>query len=401
MSTVVVMGDDRGLVGRLEASAALTVVRHVPDAAELLAVIGSGLATVAVFAGDAASIDAALVESLHRAGGRGVALVAGEADRLRLERWGLSVLPWDAEPAAIEAAVAALWAGEWGRLGVQPPAPNAAPGAPGLPIAPQRGRITTVWGTGGAPGRSTVALNLAVEEALRGQRTVLVDADTHGASLATALGLLDESAGIVRLCRQVDQGGFDPGADGESFARVRAGGAGLRFTSGLPRPERWAEVSGPSLGRALAALASVCDQVIVDVAAPVTRDDELLLDSFAPQRNDATLTAIGAADRLLAVGQADPVSLPRLVRLCEEAATLPAGPPPVVVLNRVRSSVSGTHPERGIRRAWERFGPKAFSPSHFLPSEPAAADAALLRGRALAEAAPRSPLRRAIAALAG
>ncbi|MDR2257277.1 MAG: chromosome partitioning protein [Arthrobacter sp.] len=396
MTSVVVVGDERGLVAELEARGTLTVVRHVSDAPELLAAVGAGLASVAVFASGASTLDAALVEALHRAGGRGVALATGDAERLRLERWGLGVLPWDAGAEEVEAAVAGLLAGEGARLGLV----SASDGAPRT-APPRRGRITTVWGTGGAPGRSTLALNLAVEEALRGRRTVLVDADTHGASLASALGLLEESAGIVRLCRQVDQGGFDPGADGEAFARIRAGGAGLRFTSGLPRPERWAEVSGPSLGRALAALAAVCDEVIVDVAAPVARDDELLLDTFAPQRNDATLSAIGASDRLLAVGQGDPVSLPRLVRLCEEAATLPAGPPPVVVLNRVRASVSGAHPERGIRRAWERFGPKAFSPSHFLPWDPAAADAALLSGRALAESSPRSGLRRSIAQLAG
>ena len=268
------------------------------------------------------------------------------------------------------------------------------------PAARRRGRITVVWGSGGAPGRSTLAANLAVEAALAGAKVALVDADTHAASLAGMLGLLDETAGLVRLCRGVESGDFDPSRDTAAFARLHAAGAALRFTSGLPRPERWAEVSSAALRRSLDRLAALVDHVVVDVAAPVGRDDELALDTFAPQRNDATLCAIAMADQLLAVGTADPVGLPRLVRVCEEAAVLPAGPVPLVVVNKLRASASGPRPEAGVRLAWQRFGPAALVPGHFLPWDPEATDAALLAGRVLAEAAPRSQLRRAVADLA-
>lgn len=268
------------------------------------------------------------------------------------------------------------------------------------PAGRRRGRITVVWGSGGAPGRSTLAANLAVEAALAGAKVALVDADTHAASLAGMLGLLDETAGLVRLCRGVESGDFDPSRDTAAFARLHAAGAALRFTSGLPRPERWAEVSAAALRRSLNRLAELVDHVVVDVAAPVGRDDELALDTFAPQRNDAALCAIGAADQLLAVGTADPVGLPRLVRVCEEAAVLPAGPVPLVVVNKLRASASGPRPEAGVRLAWQRFGPAALVPGHFLPWDLEATDAALLAGRALAEAAPRSQLRRAVADLA-
>lgn len=265
---------------------------------------------------------------------------------------------------------------------------------------PRRGAVTVVWGSGGAPGRSTLAANLAIEAALAGSRVALVDADTHAASLAGQLGLLDETAGLVRLCRSLEAGEFDPSRDTAAFARLRAAGASLRFTSGLPRPERWAEISAAALKRAIDRLAHLVDHVVIDVAAPVGRDDELLLDTFAPQRNDATLAAIAAADQLLAVGTADPVGLPRLIRTCEEAAVLPAGPVPRLVVNKVRASVSGPRPETAVRVAWQRFGPPALIPSHFLPWDQEAADAALMEGRALAEAAPRSTLRRAVADLA-
>jgi len=402
MSSVLVWGDERGLVALLESRAVLTVARHCADPAEALALVGAGVARVVILAGPSADVGAGFVEALHRVGGAAVALVDDEAERLRLRRLGVGTVPSLAEARDVEEAVSAL--GGDARAALPDAAADRPAGEPSprtaeaMPATP--GRITTVWGTGGAPGRSLLALNLAVELALTGRSVALIDADTHGASLASALGLLDETAGLVRLCRAVEAGALDAREDSAAFSRVSAAGAVLRFTSGLPRPERWAEVSAAALTRALRAVAVHVQEVVVDVAAPVERDDALAMDSFAPQRNDATLAAIAASDRLFAVGGGDPVGLPRLIRLCEEAATLPAGPLPVVVLNRVRAAVSGHHPERAVRRAWERFGPRGLTPQHFLPDDPAAADASLLAGRTLAEAAPRSRLRRAISALA-
>jgi Flp pilus assembly CpaE family ATPase len=71
---------------------------------------------------------------------------------------------------------------------------------------------------------------------------------------------------------------------------------------------------------------------------------------------------------------------------------------PIVVMNKVRASSVGRSPERQLRDAWQRFGP-ASELKAFLPEDSAAADAALLRGSLLLEAAPESPLRRAIAEL--
>ncbi|MDQ1623372.1 MAG: hypothetical protein QOH19_1790, partial [Actinomycetota bacterium] len=51
-----------------------------------------------------------------------------------------------------------------------------------------------------------------------------------------------------------------------------------------------------------------------------------------------------------------------------------------------------------LREAWHRYGP-ATALSAFLPADPAAADAALLSGSLLLEAAPESALRKAIANL--
>src|SRR5699024_11795478 len=67
------------------------------------------------------------------------------------------------------------------------------------------GRMIAVWGPTGAPGRSTVAVNLAAEAAASGRETVLVDADAYGPAERRILGVLDEAPGLVAAARAHDR----------------------------------------------------------------------------------------------------------------------------------------------------------------------------------------------------
>ncbi|WP_363321878.1 MinD/ParA family ATP-binding protein [Arthrobacter burdickii] len=106
------------------------------------------------------------------------------------------------------------------------------------------------------------------------------------------------------------------------------------------------------------------------------------------------------ADTVIAVGVADAIGVPRLVKGLAELADIVPTAAPRVVFNKVRTAAVGRAPETQLREAWERFGPAA-GISAFLPVDVAAADQALLAGTALLETAPGSALRHAIAALAG
>ncbi len=65
------------------------------------------------------------------------------------------------------------------------------------------------------------------------------------------------------------------------------------------------------------------------------------------------------------------------------------------VVNKVRSSAIGLNPQAQIAQTLSRFG--GIAEPVLIPWDPAAFDAALLGGRALRDAAPRSPGRLAIA----
>lgn len=108
--------------------------------------------------------------------------------------------------------------------------------------AENRGTIVAVWGTGGAPGRSTLALNLANCAAAEGMRVCLVDADTYDPSLSPLLGLLDDYSGIAQLCHFAERGQLDTQISDEAISTLRVGKYYLDFLSGITRPDRWPEL---------------------------------------------------------------------------------------------------------------------------------------------------------------
>ncbi|GAB3187698.1 AAA family ATPase [Nesterenkonia suensis] len=261
--------------------------------------------------------------------------------------------------------------------------------------------ITTVWGAPGSPGRTTLAVNLAAELALAGGRVMLIDADTIASSVATHLGLLEESAGLAQACRQADLGRLDSMRLWRAATRVDICGSRLHLLTGLPRPDRWPELRQGALRRVIELSAEDFDHVVIDVAAATEQDEELTFDTLAPQRNAATVVAVEEAQTLFALGAPDPVAFPRLVKSLEDLRlNVPQAPAPRVLINQTRRDVVGRAPEEQLREAWARFGP-AEPLETFLPWDRAACDEALLTGRVLAEAAPQSPLRRSVAELAG
>jgi MinD-like ATPase involved in chromosome partitioning or flagellar assembly len=215
------------------------------------------------------------------------------------------------------------------------------------------------------------------------------------------LGLLDESAGIAQACRLADQGGITADGVARSAVRARVAGATLQVLTGLTRSDRWPELRRAALDAVLAAAAEGWDEIVVDCGFSLEQDEELSFDIPAPQRNAATLAGLAAADRILAVGTGDPVGLPRLVRALDELdqAETASGAVVEILVNQVRADASGVAPKSQVRSVIERFaGDRAVAA--FLPWDRRAVDRALLGGQVLAEAAPKSSLRRALSALA-
>lgn len=260
-----------------------------------------------------------------------------------------------------------------------------------------RGLVIAVWGPTGGPGRSTVAVNLAAELAAELGTAYLLDADTYGSSTAVMLGLLDETAPVAQACRLADQGLLDVAALHRVAADVVVGGGRLRALTGLTRPDRWPEVRPSALGAVIDLCRATARATVIDCGFCLEADEELSFDTVAPRRNGATLRSLEQADVVLAVGSADAIGLPRLVKgLADLAEAVPTASP-VVVINRVRRESVGRGSRQQVRDAWSRYGPD-LPIAALLPAD-SAADAALLGGTVLRESAPASDLRAGIRTL--
>ena len=273
---------------------------------------------------------------------------------------------------------------------------------PALPIAveraPRRGSIIAVWGPDGAPGRTSLAIALAAELAESGGLVALADADTHAAAIAPALGLLDEAPGFAAACRLAGSGALDR-AQFERIAQPhRAGRGDIQVLTGLGRASRWPELTADRVSGVLTAARDWAEVTVVDVAASFEHDEELMTDLNAPRRNAATIEVLRGADRVVAVGAADPIGLSRFLRAHAELAELVEPGRVVTVINKLRSSAIGLNAAAQVRQTLARFG--GIEAPILVPWDPAAFDAALLSGRALLDAAPRSAARAAIRELA-
>lgn len=252
-----------------------------------------------------------------------------------------------------------------------------------------------VWGPVGSPGRTTVAVNLAAELAGPPHSVLLVDLDTYGASVAQALAVLDEAPGVAAAARAADHGTLDGASLGALAPQVAPG---LRVLTGMPRADRWPELREPAVRDVLAQCTELARWTVVDVGFSLEADEELSFDTTAPRRNGATLAALDVADEVIVVGTGDPVGLQRLVRGLDEVRGHTTAPC-TVAITRVRPGAVGSHPERRVREALERFA--GVTEPVLIAEDQAGVDAALLHGRTLAEARSNSPARAGMQELAG
>ena len=187
------------------------VVRRCVDLADLLAAASAGLARAVVLSADLRRLDRDALTRLGLARVAVVGLVApgDEAAEQRLRQLGVGqVLAHDAPTAAVSDAVLAA-VGELGNAASNsaldwadpasalPQLPSFDAGTEPVEVVPGTGRLIAVWGPAGAPGRTTVAVNLAAELCGLGYPALLVDADSYSGVVAQLLGVLDAADVVV------------------------------------------------------------------------------------------------------------------------------------------------------------------------------------------------------------
>lgn len=383
-----VRGDgEAGLAVALQGAPGIAVVRRCADLVEAAGAARAGIGSVVVLS-EQPRLDRSVVSGMIKAGVGIVGVPSSPAAREKLLALGIPVVvEVGAPPSDVVGAVAE--ARSSGAVAVQED-PDSVRGRPGY------GALVAVWGPTGAPGRTTIAVNLAAEAGEILGSCILVDADTYGGAVAPALGLLDESAGLAALARAGLAGTLAAEVIRRQAVTVRPG---LRVVNGIARAGRWQELSTAALEPVWSALREHANLTVIDCGFGLEGggDDPL---ARGGGRDDATLSALRAADLIVAVGSAEPLGLQRLVQGLSDLREAVPGreKETAVVVNRVRASVAGSRPEVAVADALARYA--AVEETWVVPDDPRACDAATLAGQVLAERAPRSAARRAIRSLA-
>src|SRR4051794_13649291 len=308
---------------------------------------------ILVTGGGATMLDRDLLVLCDARGIRLIVLAANAGERSRATSLGLhDVLDAEATWDDVEASLVV----RVGQSALSSP-PEATPGA----------GIIAVWGPAGAPGRTSLAIGIAAEIAASGRRVALVDADCYGGTLGPALGLLDEAPGFAAACRLAGAGALTAGELDRVAQHYTSRAGSFRVLTGIPRASRWPELGPGKVTAVIEECRSWAEVVVVDTGFSLENDEEISSDLFAPRRNGATLAALRAADRIVAVGSADPIGIPRLLRGYSELLEVVEGAPVDVVVNRLRASAIGIDAGSQVRSSIRRFS--GIEAVHLIPDD--------------------------------
>lgn len=342
---------------------------------------GGAIPDVVLVTASRRQLSAQLISECDRRGIRIIAFAGSDLERRHAASLGLyEVLDQDAPWGEIDELLTA---------GV--PIPARAGQRSRLAATSGEGATIAVWGPAGAPGRTTLAINVAAEIAAAGYEVALVDVDTHSGSVAPALGLLDEAPGFAAACRLAGTDSLTVTELERIAQSYQSRRAGFWVLTGLSRPTRWPELSDDRVTKALRVIREWVDYVVIDTGFSLETDEEVSSDLFAPRRNAATVAAVREADHVVAVGCADPVGMSRFLRAHADLLETMEGKTVSVVLNKVRSSALGPSPFAQVAATLNRFS--SIDNPVLVPFDQHAVDGAMLQGLTLADSAPKSAAR--------
>ena len=232
-------------------------------------------------------------------------------------------------------------------------------------------QLIAVTSPHGSTGKTTIAINIALELAAEKYKVLLIDADLQGSSVANYFCLAEIPAGLAGALRIASQKRFDE----QQLERLSVQ---VPKTSVSVLPGAMADLTVLPTDEILSEIITVAkksfDFVIVDLGSvsPPNKTTEFNLTKAFTQQ----------ADRVVLVASADPVGIFRLLAI--EASILETTTEPLLVINRLRNSVI-PQAKSEIKTTLSRLGTieiKAFFPDDPNQVDQATRDGMVVTGRA-------------------
>lgn len=367
----------------LQGDRGVQVIGRCNSAQDLVPRVEQDQADVLVLDDDLHLLDAERLQDLTRRRRVPVVLLVHDPDAARWRSLRAVVLPWTAAAADVLTGVDRAVRRDFARNQSGGDARREPLASAGDAEASATGgtRVIALFGGAGAPGRTTLGVNLlAVLGASR--RAVLVDLDLTGSAVAAHLRAVHPAWNIVdlALAHPRTPEGWDQILEGRlqpigSFSR------GARVLCGVARPQQRANITPAFVEGLVGQLRERFDHVLLDLG------DEPLSDSGREAMVAAA--ALGAADHVLLVAAADPLSVHHAQLARDEAAGVLDLERTSLVVNRCDSSEDASSSSAALRL------PLVCS----IPSDPRVRLALALGQPAVCDA--RSRLRRPVGQLAG
>ncbi|MCZ7536557.1 MAG: hypothetical protein M5T61_12075 [Acidimicrobiia bacterium] len=263
----------------------------------------------------------ALVADLHDRRRRILGVYDREEPAAReiLDRLGVdAVVESDAGPRSFLDALLLL-----AREPEEEPAASAGVRASAASVHDARlGRTILVGGPAGS-GKTELAVEMSRAVSVEGKTAALLDADEVAPSVAARLGLPIEP----NLRSAIDAVEFGLGTLSGALGVAPQGG--FAVVAGLPNVAAWSQVRPGEVVRVLRGLAGSHDVVVIDVAAPL--DD---VGGGSRGRYALARALLQEADEVVAVGNADPVGVTRLLAWLASAHSIAPASQMHVLVNR-------------------------------------------------------------------
>ena len=216
----------------------------------------------------------------------------------------------------------------------------------------------------GSTGKTTVAINIALEIAAEKARVLLIDGDTRGPAVANHFLLSEQPAGLAASLRIATQQRFD--LDQLERLSFQFQKSTLRIMPGSQDLPLQA-IDESAIAMLLDTARSGFEYTVIDLGC---------LNPNSESRQDfLTSSILSLADRTVLVCLADPIGIFRLLSAEESIAALPSAPN--LVMNRVRNSVIASA-RREIGITLQRLS--SLEPKAFLPDDPVHIDQAVRTG---------------------
>jgi MinD-like ATPase involved in chromosome partitioning or flagellar assembly len=216
----------------------------------------------------------------------------------------------------------------------------------------------------GSTGKTTVAINIALELAAEKARVLLIDGDTNGPAVANHFLMTEQPAGLAAALRIANQQRFDlDQLERLSFQFQKSTLRIMPGTQDLPSQA----IDESAIAMLLDTARSGFEYTVIDLGC---------LNPSSESRQDfLTGSILSLADRTVLVCLADPIGIFRLLSAEASIKSLPSSID--LVMNRVRNSVIASA-RREIGITLQRLS--SLEPKAFLPDDPVHIDQAVRTG---------------------